>query len=319
MGLIFNREKKPAAPNLVTETPVETPGTVEETAAAPNSVTETPVKTAAMPNSATETPQSQTAGSRIAGMLGEDPAVTAARREAQRRGAEKKAAWLSVFDGLRYLGQAAGIRGTAAPAATYNNTADIYMQKEKERQTAQTQAETAQRAYQKQLYDMAVQRYKEQRDEAERKEKKALRDKDEERKARTAELREEDARRKAEAHEVAMEGKKTENAIKEKKKENLENNKTEQGGDPNRRGSGGSGKQTQGERNAEIKREWENLPDSAKTMAKDRDGKDIYPSVHQMEAQINAHKHKTGGSAGGGKKPKPGYKPQGKPKPGYKK
>ena len=297
MGLIFNREKKPAALNLVTEAPAETE---EKPAAEQTTATTTPQATAQ---------SEQTAGARMAGILGEDPAVTAARREAQRRGAEKKAAWLSVFDGLRYLGQAAGIGNSSAPAATYNNTADIYMQREKERQTAQTQAETAQRAYQKQLYDMAVQRYKEQRDEAERKEKNALRDKDEERKARTAELREEDARRKAEAHEVAMEGKKTENAIKEKKKENLESGKTEQGGDPNRRGSGNSGKETEGDKKRREQKElddaWnalpDKLPDGSSKWHTDANGNRKVPDEATRRAQVAKHGKKAG-SAGGGKK-----------------
>lgn len=317
MGLIFNREKKPAAPNLVSEAPAETE---EKPAAEQTTATTTPQATAQ---------SEQTAGARMAGILGEDPAVTAARREAQRRGAEKKAAWLSVFDGLRYLGQAAGIRGTAAPAATYNNTADIYMQREKERQTAQTQAETAQRAYQKQLYDMAVQRYKEQRDEAERKEKNALRDKDEERKARTAELREEDARRKdakakreEELHGETLRAKKAEADSKEIELKNQQKGRKKDG----------SPIKSEQERESDIKRReqkelddaWNALPDQLENGVSkwevDGNGNRNAPNNATKRAQIAKYgKKNAGGSAGGGKKPKPGYKPQGKPKPGYKK
>lgn len=255
-------------------------------------------------------------------MLGPSPEQRRAEQERRRVGREKVAGWLSFFDALRTLGQAAGVNA-GAPYVKMGDTAAKYNESATAAETQRQQQDAADAAYRTKIYELQQKAKAEQRTLADRQRKQEREDASDrlaaEKAQRDAERAQRETDKEARQKEIDAQKLRTATAKAERAEieaKNMSNNKTASGGVPSQGRSGSGGKQTEAERMSAIRREWENLPDSAKQMSIDRNtGETIYPDDHQMEAQLNAYRKKNGGGSSGGGKPvfKPGQSSSGKP------
>lgn len=89
----------------------------------------------------------------IVRILGESPEQQRIRQEREQAGAQKVAGWLGLFDGLRYLGQAAGVIG-GAPYQQLSDTGAQYLATAKEKQEQRKEQDAATAAYKMNIYKL---------------------------------------------------------------------------------------------------------------------------------------------------------------------